>query len=109
MNDIAFNFTDQQKIKKSALNSTQTLLSKMDLDVLTPLEQNILKDIANKLFVKFYNGRDPKLLTTDYVIAEAVDIALERSTKLLDTLPLRIAIADFARVFQKFIIKEVTA
>lgn len=100
------NLSDQTNVKKCALEATQHILTtKLDLGPLTPNERDIVRDITYKLLMKFFNGRDKKLLSTEYVIAEAVDIVMERGNQVKEPLPLQMALAHLANAFQKFIQK----
>ena len=94
----------QQEIKKCASESaTYLLLKDVDLHNLSFAERDVLWEITYHLFVKFYNGRSLRLLTTEYFIAEAIDIVREYEEKIEESELLYQMLVQIALAFEKFI------
>lgn len=97
---LEFKSYNLAEAKKAAYESAQHIMSRQkDVSI---AERDILQDIAYRLLIKYYNGRELNLLTTEYIIAEAVDIVMERGQKIKEPLSLQIAIAKLAIALQKF-------
>lgn len=74
---------DQKLIRKHAHDAAlYILMNGVDYQELNDVERDILQDIAIRLLVKYFNGREMKLLTPEYTLAEATDITIERHEEI---------------------------
>lgn len=87
---------NQKHIRRCAHSATEHVLTDIDLTALSEPERAILTDITFRLLLKYFNGRELKLLGNDYLTAEFADTLLERNEEITNSLAVEAAVAQIA-------------
>ena len=100
---------NQTRIRKLARGAAEHVLSSVEsFNLVTDKERDILTDITFRLLVKYFNGRELRLLSEDYLIAEGADTLIEHNKDIVNASAMAAAVAQIAAELGKFFVKHDT-